>query len=504
MQPYILEMKGITKEFPGVRALDNVTFSVRKGEIHALCGENGAGKSTLMKVLSGVYPYGTYDGKIYIEGKEVRFRNIKESQEAGIAIIYQELAVVEEMTVAENLFLGHELMRGKYIDWHRLYSEAQKWLEKIGLDIDPETKVRNLTVGKQQLIEIAKALSKNAKIIILDEPTAALTDSDVAILKNILCDLRSQGVTCIYISHKLNEVMELADTVTVLRDGQTISTDRIDLLTEEKIIAKMVGRELNELYPYEPRNIGKEVLKVDHYSVVDEQTGREVIHDVSFSLKAGEILGISGLMGSGRTELFTSLFGAYHGKKKGTVWIDGKQVDIRRPAEAIQYGMAYVSEDRKKYGLVLEMDIIKNSTLVALKKVTKWNVIDHALEVKQAEEITKRMKLKAPTLEAKVSQLSGGNQQKVVLSKWLLNNPKILILDEPTRGIDVGAKYEIYKIINELASQGVGIVLISSELPEVMGMSDRILVMSEGRITGEFQRHEATQEKIMTCATGGK
>ncbi|WP_025950757.1 xylose ABC transporter ATP-binding protein [Geobacillus thermocatenulatus] len=504
MQPYILEMKGITKEFPGVRALDNVTFSVRKGEIHALCGENGAGKSTLMKVLSGVYPYGTYDGKIYIEGKEVRFRNIKESQEAGIAIIYQELAVVEEMTVAENLFLGHELMRGKYIDWHRLYSEAQKWLWKIGLDIDPKTKVRNLTVGKQQLIEIAKALSKNAKIIILDEPTAALTDSDVAILKNILCDLRSQGVTCIYISHRLNEVMELADAVTVLRDGQTISTERIELLTEERIIAKMVGRELNELYPYEPRNLGKEILKVDQYSVIDEQTGREVIHDVSFSLKAGEILGISGLMGSGRTELFTSLFGAYHGKKKGTVWIDGKQVDIRRPAEAIQYGMAYVSEDRKKYGLVLEMDIIKNSTLVALKKVTKWNVIDHALEVKQAEEITKRMKLKAPTLEAKVSQLSGGNQQKVVLSKWLLNSPKILILDEPTRGIDVGAKYEIYKIINELASQGVGIVLISSELPEVMGMSDRILVMSEGRITGEFQRHEATQEKIMTCATGGK
>jgi len=504
MQPYILEMKGITKEFPGVRALDNVTFSVRKGEIHALCGENGAGKSTLMKVLSGVYPYGSYDGNIYIEGKEVRFRNIKESQEAGIAIIYQELAVVEEMTVAENLFLGHELMRGKYIDWNRLYSEAQKWLQKIGLDIDPETKVRNLTVGKQQLIEIAKALTKNAKIIILDEPTAALTDSDVATLKNILCDLRSQGVTCIYISHRLNEVMELADAVTVLRDGQTISTDRIELLTEERIIAKMVGRELNELYPYEPRNVGKEILKVDCYSVTDEQTGREVIHDVSFSLKAGEILGISGLMGSGRTELFTSLFGAYHGKKRGTVWIDGKQVDIRRPVEAIQYGMAYVSEDRKKYGLVLEMDIIKNSTLVALKKVAKWNVIDHVLEVKQAEEITKRMKLKAPTLEAKVSQLSGGNQQKVVLSKWLLNNPKILILDEPTRGIDVGAKYEIYKIINELASQGVGIVLISSELPEVMGISDRILVMSEGRITGEFQRHEATQERIMTCATGGK
>ncbi|OPX03111.1 xylose ABC transporter ATP-binding protein [Geobacillus sp. LEMMY01] len=504
MQPYVLEMKGITKEFPGVRALDKVTFSVRKGEIHALCGENGAGKSTLMKVLSGVYPHGSYDGKIYIEGKEVQFRNIKESQEAGIAIIYQELAVVEEMSVAENLFLGHELMRGKYIDWNRVYAEARKWLMKVGLDVDPETKVRNLTVGKQQLIEIAKALAKNAKIIILDEPTAALTDNDVEVLKQILRDLRAQGVTCIYISHRLNEVMELADTVTVLRDGQTISTDPIDQLTEEQIIAKMVGRELNELYPYEPRDIGREVLKVDHYSVSDERTGRKIIEDVSFSLRSGEILGISGLMGSGRTELFTSLFGVYHGKKEGNVWIDGKQVEIHRPAEAIRYGMAYVSEDRKKYGLVLEMDIIQNATLVALKKVAKRNIIDHALEVKRAEEMTKKMKLKAPNLEAKVSQLSGGNQQKVVLSKWLLNNPKILILDEPTRGIDVGAKYEIYKIMNELARQGVGIVLISSELPEVMGMSDRILVMSEGKFVGEFQHHEATQEKIMACATGGK
>ncbi|MCG6795694.1 xylose ABC transporter ATP-binding protein [Geobacillus sp. YHL] len=504
MQPYILEMKGITKEFPGVRALDNVTFSVRKGEIHALCGENGAGKSTLMKVLSGVYPYGTYEGRIYIEGKEVRFRNIKESQAAGIAIIYQELALVDEMTVAENLFLGHELMRRRYIDWNRLYSETQKWLQKIGLNIDPETKIRDLTVGKQQLVEIAKALAQDAKIIILDEPTAALTDSDVEVLKQILRDLRAQGVTCIYISHKLNEVMELADTVTVLRDGQTVSTDSIDLLTEERIIAKMVGRELNELYPYEPRDIGPEVLKVENYSVRDQRTGRTIIGDVSFSLRRGEILGISGLMGSGRTELFTSLFGAYRGKKEGTVWIDGKQVHIHRPLEAIECGMAYVSEDRKKYGLVLEMDIIKNTTLVALKKVARRHVIDRALEVKQAEEITRKMKLKAPSLEAKVSQLSGGNQQKIVLSKWLLSNPKILILDEPTRGIDVGAKYEIYKIINELARQGVAIVLISSELPEVMGMSDRILVMSEGRITGEFQRHEATQEKIMTCATGGK
>jgi ABC-type sugar transport system ATPase subunit len=504
MQPYILEMKGITKEFPGVRALDNVTFSVRKGEIHALCGENGAGKSTLMKILSGVYPYGSYEGKIYINGNEVKFRNIKESQKAGIAIIYQELAVVEEMTVAENMFLGHELMRGKYMDWNRLYAEAQKWLQKIGLPIDPETKVGDLTVGKQQLVEIAKALTKNAEIIILDEPTAALTESDVSTLKNILRDLRSQGVTCIYISHKLNEVMELADTVTVLRDGQTVSTDPIDQLTEERIIAKMVGRELDELYPYEPREVGEEILKVNNYSVIDEKSGKKVIDNASFTLRKGEILGISGLMGSGRTELFTSIFGAYKGKKQGTVFLDGKEVIIESPADAIKHGIAYVSEDRKKYGLILEMDIIKNSTLVALKRVTNWNMIDRALEVKYAEEITKKMKLKASNLELKVSQLSGGNQQKVVLSKWLLNNPKVLILDEPTRGIDVGAKYEIYKIINELANQGVGIVLISSELPEVMGMSDRILVMSEGRIVGEFSREDATQEKIMTCATGGR
>lgn len=504
MQPYILEMKGITKEFPGVRALDNVTFSVRKGEIHALCGENGAGKSTLMKILSGVYPYGSYEGKIYINGNEVKFRNIKESQKAGIAIIYQELAVVEEMTVAENMFLGHELMRGKYMDWNRLYAEAQKWLKKIGLQIDPETKVGDLSVGKQQLIEIAKALTKNAEIIILDEPTAALTESDVATLKNILKDLRSQGVTCIYISHKLNEVMELADTVTVLRDGQTVSTDPIDQLTEDRIIAKMVGRELDELYPYEPREVGEEILKVDNYSVIDEKSGKKVIDNVSFTLRKGEILGISGLMGSGRTELFTSIFGALKGKKQGTVFLNGKEVIIESPADAIKHGIAYVSEDRKKYGLILEMDIIKNSTLVALKRVTNWNMIDHALEVKYAEEMTKKMKLKASNLELKVSQLSGGNQQKVVLSKWLLNNPQVLILDEPTRGIDVGAKYEIYKIINELASQGVGIVLISSELPEVMGMSDRILVMSEGRITGEFSRENATQEKIMACATGGR
>ncbi|CAM3959396.1 xylose ABC transporter ATP-binding protein [Mesobacillus thioparans] len=504
MKPYALEMKGITKEFPGVKALDNVTFSVRKGEIHALCGENGAGKSTLMKVLSGVYPYGTYEGQILINGQEVQFKSIKESQDAGVAIIYQELALVEEMSVAENLFLSHDYMRAKIINWNRIYSEAQKWLDQIGLDIDPQTRVGDLTVGKQQLIEIAKALTKKTDILILDEPTAALTESDVEILMKLLNDLRAKGVTCIYISHKLGEVMALADSVTILRDGQTVSTDPIHELSEDKIVTKMVGRELKELFPYEAHPISSEkILDVQNYSAFDE-SGKAVIDNVSFSVKKGEILGIAGLMGAGRSELFISLFGGLKGKKQGTVSIDNKVMNIKKPADAIKAGLAYVSEDRKRYGLVLGMDIAKNTTLTALNKVMKLKVIDQALEVKSASEINNRMKLKAPNLETKVGQLSGGNQQKVVLSKWILNEPKVLILDEPTRGIDVGAKYEIYKIINELVQQGVGIVMISSELPEVLGMSDRILVMSEGTITGELSRDEATQEKIMTFATGGK
>lgn len=502
---YILEMKGITKEFPGVRALNNVTFSVRKGEIHALCGENGAGKSTLMKVLSGVYPFGTYDGKIFINGQEVQFKSIHDSRQAGIAIIYQELAVVGEMSVAENILLNNELMHRTVIDWNLLYAESMKWQKQIGLDIDPQTKVRNLSVGKQQLIEIAKALTSNAKIIILDEPTTALTDSDVELLMNILRDLKAKGVTCIYISHKLSEVLEIADSVTVLRDGETISTDPVGDMTEEKIITKMVGRSLTEIYPYEKRKLGDTVLEVKEYSVTHKGTGKQIIKDASFALRKGEILGVAGLMGAGRTELFTSLIGGYNnGKYSGSVNVEGSEKNIKNPSDAIEAGIAYVSEDRKRFGLVLGMDITKNTTLASLKQVMKFNVIDQAMEVKKAEEINNRMKLKAPNLEVKVSQLSGGNQQKVVLSKWLLNNPRILILDEPTRGIDVGAKYEIYKIIVELAKQGVGIILISSELPEVLGMSDRVLVMSGGKIAGELSRNEATQEKIMALATGGK
>lgn len=504
METFALEMKSITKEFPGVKALDNVTFSVRKGEIHALCGENGAGKSTLMKVLSGVYPHGTYSGSIYINHQEKSFKNIKESQDAGIAIIYQELALIEELSIAENLFLGHDLMRQPIINWNEIYRQAMIALKKVGLEVDPQMKVKELTVGKQQLLEIAKALMKNTDILILDEPTAALTESDVAVLVTLLNELRQQGVTCIYISHKLGEVMELADSVTILRDGKTISTESIADMSEDKIITKMVGRELTELFPYEAHDIRDEnVLCVENYTSYDK-AGKKVVTDINFHLKKGEILGFSGLMGAGRSELFISLFGGLAGKKEGSVTIDGKAVNIKMPADAIREGLAYVSEDRKRYGLVLGMNITKNTTLIALNKVMKLKMINQALEIKHAEDITSKMKLKAPHLDVEVGKLSGGNQQKVVLSKWIMNNPKVLILDEPTRGIDVGAKYEIYKIMNELVQQGVGIVLISSELPEVLGMSDRIVVMSNGRITGEFTRKEATQEKIMMCATGGE
>ncbi|MBY6270944.1 MAG: xylose ABC transporter ATP-binding protein [Bacillaceae bacterium] len=500
---YILQMKGITKEFPGVRALNNVTFFVKKGEIHALCGENGAGKSTLMKILTGVYPYGTYKGEIYLDGKEVKFKSIKESQDAGIAIIHQELALVEEMSVAENILLSNDLMRRKYIDWNLIFAESLKWLKEVGLDIDPQTKVKQLSVGKQQLVEIAKALTLNAKIIVLDEPTAALTKNEVEVLMGILRNLKKKGVTCIYISHKLSEVLEIADTVTVLRDGETISTDPIEKLTEETIITKMVGRKITDIYPYKKREIGPIILEVNDWAVVQKSTGKKIINHVSFSLKKGEILGIAGLMGAGRTELFSSLVGYYPGHVTGTIKVDGKEKRIRNPRDAIEAGIAYVSEDRKRYGLVLGMNIIQNTTLSSLKKVMRYQLIDQTIELKTAQEINDKVKLKAPNLEIKVSQLSGGNQQKVVISKWLLNDPKVLILDEPTRGIDVGAKYEIYKIINELATQGVGIILISSELPEILGMSDRVLVMAGGQITGELKRDEASQEKIMTYATGG-
>jgi len=522
MSDHIFQMENISKEFPGVRALDSVNLRVKKGEIHALVGENGAGKSTLMKVLSGLYPYGSYSGKIIIKGTERRFNTIKDSEHAGVVVIYQELALVKQLSITENIFLGSEKARGGIIDWDLALLEARKWLDEVGLTTDPMEKVVNIGVGKQQLVEIAKALSKNAEILILDEPTAALNEEDSRHLLNILRKLKAKGVTCIYISHKLEEVLSIADSVTVLRDGRTVKSQTMDEdggMTEAKMISMMVGRALEQRYPRKPHVAGEVVMEVKHWTVWHpELLDKEIIKDVSFQIRKGEILGIAGLMGAGRTELFMSLFGAYGSKSRGEVFINNRQVDIREPRHAIQAGLSYLSEDRKGNGLVLGMDVLSNITLASLKtgssrtgadetpdrQLSRAGIINILQEVVVTNRYVDRLAIKTPSIEQKVKNLSGGNQQKVVLAKWLLTQPSILILDEPTRGIDVGAKFEIYSIMNELVENGVAIVMISSELPEVLGMSDRILVLHEGRLTGDLPWQEATQEKCMYYATGGK
>lgn len=502
---HVLEMSDITKEFPGVKALDRVNFKVRKGEIHALCGENGAGKSTLMKVLSGLYPAGTYSGEIIIEGQSRRFQQISDAEEAGIAIIHQELALVKEMTVGENIFLGAEPCRHGVIQWDELYHNASVWLKKVGLNISPNVKIGHLGIGQQQLVEIAKALSKHTKILILDEPTAALTESEVSILMGILNQLRSEGVSCVYISHKMPEVFALADSITVLRDGRTIATLDRKETDDDQVVSLMVGRELTERYPRVDHIPGDTVLEVSHYNVWHpEKRNQRVLRDIHFTLRKGEILGIAGLMGAGRTELASSLFGAYEGRAEGDVRIEGKTVRIRSVAEAIKAGIALVTEDRKRQGLVMGMDVKRNTTMAAMGKVSRFGVINENEEIKWGRQYVQELKTKTSSLETLVGTLSGGNQQKVVLGKWLMSDPKILIMDEPTRGIDVGAKYEIYNLMNRLVDQGVAIIMISSELPEVLGMSDRIMVMCEGELVKEFHWREATQENIMIAAAGGK
>lgn len=498
-----LEMIDITKRFPGVTALDRVSFSARPGEIHALCGENGAGKSTLMKVLSGLYPSGTYEGEIRINGEPMRFQNVRDAEEAGIAIIYQELALARNLSVAENLFLGKEPSRFGIVNWERMHQESEWWLREVGLHaVSPETIAGTLGIGQQQLVEIAKALAKNARILILDEPTAALTEQEVAILLDILREFRERGVTCIYISHKLNEVLAIADTITVLRDGRTVGTFPAAETSEDRIISLMVGRELTERYPWMPAKPGETIMRVRGYTVANPDIpGKNVVENVSFDVRRGEILGIAGLMGAGRTELVMSLFGAYRGASSGEVEINGEPVRIRSAGEAIRHGLALVSEDRKKNGLVLGMDIKSNVTLASLRAVARWFVLDPNREIAAAEDAVQSLKIKAASLETAAGTLSGGNQQKVVLGKWLMTKPDILFLDEPTRGIDVGAKFEIYTIMNDLVRQGVAIVMISSELPELLGMSHRVLVLAEGRLAGEFTAEEATQEKIMAAAT---
>ena len=506
MSDFILEMKNITKEFPGVKALNEVNFKVRRGEIHALVGENGAGKSTLMKILSGVYPYGTYTGEIVLNGEEQKFHKIKDSEHSGIAIIYQELALVKQMSIAENIFLGNEKAKNGIIDWNTTINETKEILKEVGLKDNPLKKVINLGVGKQQLVEIAKAISKNVSLLILDEPTAALNETESANLLNIIRELKNKGVTCIYISHKLEEVRDIADSFTVLRDGKTIeSRENDEAVTEDLIISMMVGRELTNRYPREEHFPADVVLDVKDWNVYNpELPDKKVLTEINFVAKKGEILGVAGLMGAGRTELAMSLFGAYGVKKSGSIKIEGKEMVIKNPRDAINNGFCYLSEDRKANGLVLMMDVKENISLASMNRISRKGVLNENEEIKTANDYVKALSIKTPSIEQKVNKLSGGNQQKVSLSKWLMANPKVLILDEPTRGIDVGAKYEIYTIMNQLVNEGVSIIMISSELPEILGMSDRILVLHEGKIAKELEYKDATQEKIMYYATGGK
>ncbi|RDU36027.1 ABC transporter ATP-binding protein [Neobacillus piezotolerans] len=505
MSEYILEMKDISKEFTGVKALTNVNFKVKKGEIHCLIGENGAGKSTLMKVLSGVHPYGTYEGDIVFEGKVQQFKKISDSVKAGIVIIYQELALFPDLTVYENIFAGNEVKRGAIVDWNQTIAKAKEMLRKVKLDVNPETLVKDLSVGKQQLVEIAKALSKDVKLLILDEPTAALNEDDSENLLKLLGELKNQGITCIMISHKLKEVISISDQATVLRDGRTICT--LDAsngeVSENVIIKNMVGREIDDIYPKRPnKNFGKKILELRNWSAYSQQLGRQVVKNVNFHVKKGEIVGIAGLMGSGRTELALSIFGNPKSYKvQGELLVDGSPKSFTHPSDAIKSGIAYVTEDRKGDGLFLIQDIKNNVSAAYLKKVSDKGIINENEEVRKVTEYKNNLYIKAHSLEQVVGNLSGGNQQKVSLGKWLFVGPRLLILDEPTRGIDVGAKFEIYTIMNQLIDEGMSIIMISSELGEVLGMSDRVYVMAEGEIKGELSIEEANQENIMQLAT---
>jgi len=504
MAKILLEMKNITKTFPGVKALDNVNFQVEEGEIHALVGENGAGKSTLMNVLSGIYPYGTYEGDIIYDGKVCEFHNIKDSEKLGIVIIHQELALVPEMTIGENMYLGNERGHKFAIDWNTTYAEADKYLRMVGLSESSKVQVKTIGTGKQQLVEIAKALAKKARLLILDEPTSSLNEEDSRALLDLMLEFKKQGMTMIIISHKLNEVAYVADTITVVRDGATIETidnRGTEQVSEERIIKGMVGREITNRFPKrENVQIGDVQLEVDHWTVHHPlYPERKVVDDVSMYVRKGEVVGIYGLMGAGRTELAMSIFGQSYGTNfSGELKIDGKHIKLKKSeADAIKHKIAYVTEDRKGNGLVLSQSIKVNTSLAHLDAISSHTVIDGDKEYAVAEEYRDKLKIKTPTVEQLVGNLSGGNQQKVLLAKWMFAEPDIMLLDEPTRGIDVGAKYEIYCIINELAAAGKSVVMISSELPEVLGLSDRIYIMNEGKIVGEMKGSEATQESIM-------
>jgi putative multiple sugar transport system ATP-binding protein len=499
----ILEMRSITKEFPGVKALSGVDLAVRRGEVHAICGENGAGKSTLMNVLSGVYPHGSYDGEIVYDGAVCKFGKIADSERAGIVIIHQELALSPYLTLAENVFIGNERAKRGWISWNRTETEAVSYLRRVGLHDNPATKAIDVGVGKQQLVEIAKALAKDVRLLILDEPTAALNDDDSAHLLDLILDLKAEGVTCILISHKLNEIKKVADRVTIIRDGRTIETLDREEITEERIIRGMVGRDLTSRYPDRTPKIGAELLRIEDWTVHHPlDRSRVVVDHANLMVREGEVVGIAGLMGAGRTELAMSVFGRSWGTDiSGTVYKRGREINVRTVQAAVRNGLAYATEDRKQFGLNLIDDIAHNISAAGLRQLARAGWVDQNREHVVAERYRQQMKIKTPSVSAVVGKLSGGNQQKVVLSKWMYTDPDVLILDEPTRGIDVGAKYEIYTIINALAEQGKGIIVISSELPELLGICDRIYTLSEGVITADVPREQATPEHLMQYMT---
>ncbi len=505
MTDAILQMRGITKTFPGVTALDDVNLTVRRGEIHAICGENGAGKSTLMKVLSGVYPHGGYQGEILFDGEPCAFGGIRDSERRGIVIIHQELALIPHLSIAENIFLGNERARRGMINWNRTNAEAGALLDRVGLHENPVTPAMDIGVGKQQLVEIAKALSKQVRLLILDEPTAALNDEDSAHLLELLRGLRDEGITCVLISHKLNEIEAIADSTTILRDGRTVETldMRAGNVSEDRIISGMVGRDLEHRFPPRTADIGEEVLRIEDWTVHSPtQHGRVVVSGASLALRRGEIVGLAGLMGAGRTELAMSLFGRSYGTAiSGRVYKNGQQITLRSVGEAIAHGIAYATEDRKRYGLNLIEDIKRNISGAALEKLSRRGWVDDNREYGVAETFRGTLSIKAPGVGAITGTLSGGNQQKVVLAKWIFTDPDVLILDEPTRGIDIGAKYEIYAIINRLADEGKAILVISSELPELLGICDRIYALSAGRITGCVDRGDFAPQRLMHLMT---